>query len=205
MVSPASVGESAHNAADATSPFMRTRFSPRRDGHDGGEVRAHATGIAMRKAQLGAALVRAGLELNCFGAVPHPCGRSCQRLWDRWRTPLPVPSGSSEGDWRAAESAADRLRRQACRWQAMSSLSHHDLPPSLYAVVPSGIDEELHVVLRHRRPLGPMQLPDRLALDLRPRLEAQRLVEITAGKQHRSARPAAMLSSSSRRDSSSSS
>jgi hypothetical protein len=86
---------------------------------------------------------------------------------------------------RAAKSAdTDRLR-EACVQMGGHALSFALRAHALYltAVVRSGIGEGLDVVLYHRKPLDPMELADWLAVDLKPMLEAQSLIEITAGEE----------------------
>ncbi|MGH2447161.1 MAG: hypothetical protein ACRDFS_00935 [Chloroflexota bacterium] len=79
---------------------------------------------------------------------------------------------------------ADRLR-EACVQMGGHALSFALRAHTLYltAVVRSGIGEGLDVVLYYRKPLDPMELADWLAVDLKPMLEAQSLIEITAGEE----------------------
>jgi hypothetical protein len=86
---------------------------------------------------------------------------------------------------RAAKAAdTDRLR-EACVQMGGHALSFALRAHALYltAVVRSGIGEGLDMVLYHRKPLDPVELVDWLAVDLKPMLEAQSLIEITAGEE----------------------
>ncbi len=53
----------------------------------------------------------------------------------------------------------------------------------LTAILRSGIGEGMDIVLHHRKPVDPMELADWLAVDLKPMLEAQSLIEATAGEE----------------------
>lgn len=86
---------------------------------------------------------------------------------------------------RAAKAAdSDRLR-EACVQMGGHALSFALRAHALYlaAVVRSGIGEGLDIVLYHRKPIDPMELADWLAVDLKPMLEAQSLIEVTAGEE----------------------
>ena len=86
---------------------------------------------------------------------------------------------------RAAKAAdSDRLR-EACVQMGGHALSFALRVHALYltAVVRSGIGEGLDIVLYYRKPIDPMELADWPAVDLKPMLEAQSLIEITAGEE----------------------
>lgn len=78
----------------------------------------------------------------------------------------------------------DRLR-EACVQMGAHALSFALRAQTLYltAILRSGIGEGLDIVLHHRKPVDPMELADWLAVDLKPMLEAQCLIEATAGEE----------------------
>lgn len=90
--------------------------------------------------------------------------------------------------WRLAraerEAQKDRLR-EACVQMGSHALAFAVRAHALYltAIVRSGIGEGLDVVLYHRKPLEPMDLADWLAVDLKPILESQSLIEVTGDEE----------------------
>ncbi|MHB8319012.1 MAG: hypothetical protein ACYDEP_07285 [Acidimicrobiales bacterium] len=90
--------------------------------------------------------------------------------------------------WRlgqAGKAARDDRLREACVQMGAHALQFALRAQALYltAVFRSGIGEGLDIVLYHRRPIDPMELADWLAVDFRPMLEAQSLIEVTAGEE----------------------
>ena len=88
---------------------------------------------------------------------------------------------------RAGKAAHNDRLREACvqmgaHAHALSfALRAHTL--YLTAILRSGIGEGLDIVLHHRKPVDPMELADWLAVDLKPMLEAQCLIEAAAGEE----------------------
>lgn len=86
---------------------------------------------------------------------------------------------------RAGKAAHNDRLREACVQMGAHALSFALRAHALYltAVFRSGIGEGLDIVLYHRKPIDPMELADWLAVDLKPMLEAQSLIEATAGEE----------------------
>ncbi|MHB8289438.1 MAG: hypothetical protein ACYDEY_09415 [Acidimicrobiales bacterium] len=86
---------------------------------------------------------------------------------------------------RAGKAAHNDRLREACVQMGAHALSLVLRAQALYltAIFRSGIGEGLDIVLHHRKPIDPMELADWLAVDLKPMLEAQSLIELTAGEE----------------------
>jgi len=86
---------------------------------------------------------------------------------------------------RAGKTAHNDRLREACVQIAVHALSFAIRAQILYAtaVFRSGIREGWDIALRHRKPIDPMEVADWLAVDLKPMLEAQSLIEATAGEE----------------------